>query len=662
MLSFKNSLLAKLVTAFSLLSLITVSLVAVMAYVSAREALKQSIFDRLTVAASLKDHEIAQWFHIQYQDVLLSAQLPEIQAQSKIILDSKTSQPLQENYQRAYDTLTQYFSRLTAIKPNLQETSILTTGGIVVFSTNDSLVGRYQPLGATTTYFTAHQSKIKPIFYRSPTTGKPAITFATPILDQENKRIGVLSITLDLGEVDQLIREKTGLGMTGETYLVGRLERQNAFISSDKDATQKYPQGINSLGIDVATHGEQGAGLYLNYEGVPVVGVYHWLENQNLALLAEITQHEAFSPARQLARNILLIGLGSASVLLLAVYLLARLITQPIRHITETALQIRAGNLAAQAPVVTQDEIGILAQTFNEMTEQSRLAKQKLEAYNRTLQGSNENLESMLKKLKKTQSQLIQTEKMSSLGQMVAGIAHEINNPVNFVHGNLICAEDYIQDMFDLLDIYQTAYPKPKSEVQTKIDQIDLTFLKSDFKSLLQSMEIGTDRIKAIVLSLRNFSRLDESESKAVDLHEGIDNTLMILNHRLKQGVKIVKQYNKIPPIHCYPAQLNQVFMNIIMNALDAMESEKSLDPTIKLAISKVNKAEIQVRIQDNGPGIPPEVKPKIFDPFFTTKPVGQGTGIGLGICFQIIEQHNGKIEVSSEVGQGTEFVITLPI
>jgi PAS domain S-box-containing protein len=272
-------------------------------------------------------------------------------------------------------------------------------------------------------------------------------------------------------------------------------------------------------------------------------------------------------------------------------------------------------------------------------------------------------LEQILNELRQTQSQLIQAEKMSSLGQMVAGVAHEINNPVNFIHGNIDHINKYIEDLIGLINLYQQRLPNTDAEIAEEIEAIDFDFLIEDLPKTLESMKIGTDRIRQIVLSLRNFSRLDEAEVKSVNIHEGIDSTLLILNHRIKQGIEIIKHYGDVPLVQCYPAQINQVFMNILNNAIDALfEQSNQTSKQIVIQTEVVNAVDVVVRIKDNGPGIPAEAKNKLFDPFFTTKPVGKGTGLGLSICYQIVEKHGGKIEVISEPGEGTEFAIALPI
>ncbi len=293
-----------------------------------------------------------------------------------------------------------------------------------------------------------------------------------------------------------------------------------------------------------------------------------------------------------------------------------------------------------------------------------------------TLRQQATDLEQTLHQLQTTQAQLVQTEKMSSLGQLVAGIAHEINNPVNFIYGNLNHASTYIEDLLALVASYQQHYPEPAAAIRELAADIELEFLQEDLPKLLDSMRVGSERIRQIVASLRTFSRTDESASKAVDLHAGIDSTLMLVQNRCKPksdfpGIEVVKHYGELPLLECYPSQLNQVFMNILANAIDALEerdSERAIaeiqaQPSqIRISTHLTTAGQACIHIADNGPGIPAAVQQRLFDPFFTTKPVGKGTGLGLSISYQIVtERHGGTLACRSKPGQGTEFIITIP-
>ncbi|MDZ8051212.1 MAG: PAS domain S-box protein [Aulosira sp. ZfuVER01] len=287
------------------------------------------------------------------------------------------------------------------------------------------------------------------------------------------------------------------------------------------------------------------------------------------------------------------------------------------------------------------------------------------------LQQKTKELEQTLQELKQTQLQMIQSEKMSSLGQMVAGVAHEINNPVNFIHGNLTHIGEYTQDLLKLVKLYQYHYPQPPQEIVDEIELIDLEFLIEDLTKALHSMRLGTKRIREIVLSLRNFSRLDEAEVKDVNIHDGIDSTITILHNRLKAHserpeIQIIKEYGNLPLVECHAGQLNQVFMNIISNAIDALEEynrQQSNTSIISIQTKVIQNNWVRICIADNGPGIKEEVRQRLFDPFFTTKPVGKGTGLGLSISYQIVtEKHGGKLWCESILGQGTKFIIEIPI
>ena len=293
-------------------------------------------------------------------------------------------------------------------------------------------------------------------------------------------------------------------------------------------------------------------------------------------------------------------------------------------------------------------------------------------------------LEQTLTELKKTQAQLIQKEKMASLGQLVAGIAHEINNPVSFIYGNIALAADYARDLVSLVQLYRHYYPHPVTEISNELDKIEPDFIADDYPKLLNSMKEGASRISEIVLSLRNFSRLGEEKHKPVDIHEGIDNTLVILQHRLKglnnaDDIKVIKHYSQLPRVTCYASLLNQVLMNLLTNAIDALETQPSprkitistsltseSEPVLPNPDSRFahqNNQSVIIHIADNGCGISEEVRHRIFDPFFTTKPVGRGTGLGLAISHDIVvEKHRGQISCISAPGLGTELILQIPI
>jgi len=286
-------------------------------------------------------------------------------------------------------------------------------------------------------------------------------------------------------------------------------------------------------------------------------------------------------------------------------------------------------------------------------------------------------LEIALKELRETQSHLIHTEKLSSLGQMVAGVAHEINNPVSFIYGNISYASQYMTDLLQLVELYQKHYPQPTVEIQEYIENIDLEFVREDLLKILSSMKMGADRIREIVLSLRNFSRLDDSAKQPANIHEGIDNTLLILHSKLRAQseypeIRVIKDYGKLPLIECYAGQLNQVFMNLLSNSIDALEDAwkqkkrsgcSDWKPTISVRTEAINENSICIRIADNAIGMTEDVRLRLFDPFFTTKPIGKGTGLGLAISYRIVaEKHGGTLICRSVLGEGTEFAIEIPL
>ena len=352
--------------------------------------------------------------------------------------------------------------------------------------------------------------------------------------------------------------------------------------------------------------------------------------------------------------------------------------THDFASLLAVPVQTRAGYIGAiccgtsQEPRTWSDnEVDLLEAVTNQLAialDQADLYDQSRHAA-QLAQDKAQQLETTLGALKQTQLQLIQSEKMSGIGQMMAGVAHEINNPVTFIYGNLEFVQQYTQDLVDMVKLFQRECYSPSPDLQTAIENIDLPFLLEDLPETLNSMTVGTERIRDIVLSLKNFARLDQAYVKAVNVHEGMDSTLLILRHRLKAyddfpGIKIVKNYGDLPSISCYPSQLNQVFMNLLANAIDVLEIPPfPQSPKITIDTRQLDVNRIQIRISDNGPGIAAKIRNKLFDPFFTTKEVGKGTGLGLSISYQIItERHNGSLVCQSQLGRGTTFVIELPI
>ena len=492
----------------------------------------------------------------------------------------------------------------------------------------------------------------------------------------------------DVDGVNKIIAKLESFSKENSRGLAVNSTELKELLNGYKTTTESYAQLIksfwqqiapSSLKIEEVKDAQQKVLDLIRGDQAVKIDVKFERLSESLSLTTQVAkadQQQAyinFNIAEKLRLQIIVVSMSvSVATAIFLAICTSRAIAIPLQAVTSIAKNItQQANFNLQAPVTTEDEVGTLAKSINQLvkwvaeyTDELELARQTLEE---RVQERTEELTETLHKLKHTQTQLIQTEKMSSLGQMVGGVAHEINNPINFIYGNLEHANQYIIDLVNLVRLYQQEYPQPTAIITEEIEAIELDFIAEDLLKMLESMKIGSDRIRQIVLSLRNFSRLDEAQMKLVDIHEGIDNTLLILNSRLKDKIEVIKNYGKLPEIECYPAQLNQVFMNILVNAIDALEeweeknSLKGKNSQILIQTQKLESGNIMVRICDNGPGISPAIQSKLFDPFFTTKEPGKGTGIGLAICYQIIEKHQGKIEAISSPGTGAEFAIVLP-
>ena len=394
-----------------------------------------------------------------------------------------------------------------------------------------------------------------------------------------------------------------------------------------------------------------------------------------IAQMQEITATDAMEKAQGFEKLLIMTSMAIAVVIAgLAAWRTTRAIAAPIENITQVARQVaNKADYQLRATVLSNDEIGLLAHSLNHLIEWVAEHTQSLEQIAQTAEAQNQELETTLKTLRRAQLQLVQAEKMSSLGQLVAGIAHEINNPIGVIHGNIIYAQEYSETLFSTLDHFENELTEMSDDLVSQLSIADVAFIREDFPKVLQSLRNGADRISSLVLSLKVFARLQESQLKHANLNEGIDSTLLLLGHRLKRQAKrpeirVIRRYSSSSMVECYSSQINQVFMNILTNAVDAINERwhqiaSGWQPRIVISTKMIGD-HMHVLIQNNGSAIPEAIQSKIFDPFFTTKSVGQGIGLGISISYEIItKQHHGTLSFISPIEDdiGALFTLTIP-
>ncbi len=518
-----------------------------------------------------------------------------------------------------------------------------------------------------------------------------AATANYPIYDKNNKLIAVVGADLQVLDISKFL-QKIKVSNRGKIFIIER----NGLLVGNSTSTAIYKKNKSEIVRLKATESSDlliqstANNLQANFTDLNIiqqkqiidfqfnqekyrVHITPWHDDYGLDWLVVVVLPKSDFMAQIHANTQITILLCIAALfaaIIMGIFT-SRRITKPMSYLSKASFAIASGDLNQTIQPSRLQEINVLAKSFNRMAKQLQAAFDELEATNIDLENRvssrTAELKNTLDELQKTQSQLIQTEKMSSLGQMVAGIAHEINNPVSFIYGNLTHAKEYTHSLLGLLQLYQQYLPNPPAVIQEEIKTIEFEFIKEDLIKTLDSMQIGSERIREIVLSLRNFSRLDEAEYKKADIHGGIDSTLMILGHRLKPQnnypkIEVIKKYSHLPQIQCYAGQLNQVFMNLLANAIDALNEAKVAQPQIIISTQIIDNKQISISITDNALGIPIDIQQKLFDPFFTTKPPGKGTGLGLSISYQIItHKHGGSIRCISELGVGTTFAINIP-
>ncbi|MBP0019874.1 MAG: HAMP domain-containing protein [Cyanobacteria bacterium SBLK] len=685
---WKKSLLVQIIGSFLVLSLIGVTLVGVAAFDRAKSSLTQAVFDRLTLAVSLKEAEIDRWLLDRARSLQSLADLPPVRDRIEAL-----SLEGEDGDREFLDEILQTFADGES---GLKEVFLLSRSSRIIASSDSQGIGQYEPRVQYSKLVFAANPLPNVNIYADPNTGRPQITFETPISNKDGQNLGSLAAHLDLERIDTIVSREGELGETGESYIVGNvggkiggeLGQRYVFVTAVGFGSPEFADGLSSEGINAAMEGKSDRGLYRNYRGIPAIGVYRFLERQDIALIAEQSQQEAFAPARDLAIAITAIGLGCSVFLALGMWIVARQIVRPIAIVAKTARQVSEGvqrqdfHALPTTPVLAKNEIGTLAKAFNQtvlelqsaygkLTEYSHDLESKVEQRTQELSQNNAQLQKTLKQLKIAQAQLIQTEKMAGLGQLVAGIAHELNNPVSFIYGNTEHLRSDILDLLHLVQLYQQEFPLAPPKIREFLNDIDLEFVADDLPKMLESIATGARRIRDIVLSLRIFARLDEAGIKPVDLVEGIESTLLVLKSRLnaqpkRPAIIVAKDYQSLPPIKCNAGQMNQVFLNILTNAIDALEEAIAQDlvktPTLTIQTQLLSEERVTIAIADNGIGMTEAVRGCIFEPFFTTKPVGKGVGLGLSICYSIVvEQHGGRLSCESQRDRGTMLTIELP-
>jgi signal transduction histidine kinase len=555
---------------------------------------------------------------------------------------------------------------------------------------------------------------LEPVPYLEDTLKPPQVLVSTaysmPFYNNKKQLLGVLSQDLELGFLSKklsiqvmrdagyfmLVSAKGGLiAYPPDPQLVYPSDTKNITILKQFPSLNNYDGLWQHIQTELKAGTDSGVTQWQDAQGKREYWAYQRIPNNDWVLMAVVPEAVVLGPVvRFTAIGALGSIIGVSIVLGLVVAMFVKRLNQRLQPIMDECNRLAETSAKSEELMSREDELGRLTISFYALLGQVTVNERKLR-------------QEMLKSaqafhaLQQTQAQLIQTEKMSSLGQLVAGVAHEINNPINFIYGNLPHAANYTKDLLTLIQMYEQRYAALDPEIRAYREDIDLDFLVQDLEKMLDSMSMGADRIREIVLSLRNFSRLDESDMKRVKIHDGIDSTLLILQNRLKPSpshpaIEVVKQYGDLPPVECYAGQLNQVFMNILSNAIDALEkynegrtnADAIANPaTITIQTETVkgegrgergeeltnqypslltphsSPSSVIIRIRDNGPGIAPEHSAKLFDPFFTTKPIGKGTGLGLSISYQIIvEKHHGSLKCISAPGQGAEFVLEIPV
>ncbi len=621
---WKRSLTARLVSSFLLLSLLTVVLLGGIAFDRARQALSDSILDRLAVTATLQEEALSQWVDDQLQDFLLLSELPSIETRAAVLLDEAASEAERWAARAAVSRL---LAAAIGRNGEWQEILVLSRRSEIVLSTDERHEGDYR---IRDRYFVeGRQATFVQKVYPSPVTFAPTITLATPV--PPAAPAGVLALHLNLGKMDEIVLERTGLGVGSESYLVDRF---NVLISGERFGRDDYPRGVRSTGIDAALEGVDGSGLYQSYKGVPVIGVYRWIDDLEVALLIEMPQEVAFAPARRLARVLFTVGLSAAAALTLGIFLLARQIARPVLAITRAAVEVAGGDLTSQAPILTDDEVGVLGRTFNQMTDRLRALYDDLGQEIAVRQRAEEELAELVAELE---------AKNAELERFTYTVSHDLKSPLVTIQGFLgLLRKDALAGDFERME------------------------------KDIERISAAARKMQALLEDLLELSRIGRQVNppQEVSLKELAEEAVSMVAGQLEErGVEVEISPALDVAVSGDRTRLLEVFQNLVDNASRFMGDETA--PRIEIGVEErrarldeagPEKSVPVVCVRDNGTGIDRRYLGKIFGLFERLDPAVEGTGIGLALARRIVELHGGRIWAESEgLGHGSTFCVYLP-
>lgn len=644
MIPFWNrSLLARLISSFLLLSLVVTGVAGIVAFIQATNTLEQSVVERLHIAAQAHQDELNLWINTQANDLAFVARWEELLELTSTIMTTET---VSLEYQVAYTRVSETLRDIVVRRPDFNELFILNNEGMVVVSSQRTSKG--QDYHESQYYISGRTQTFIQNVYPDPTTGQPTMTIAMPLLDSLGRRMGVLAVHLNLERMDSIILDRAGLGETGETYLI---DETGVAVSSQHYGQQDDTPPAFSEGINRALAGESGTGLYRNHFGVPVIGAYTWLERLELALLVEIEEQEALAPIKQLALNIILAGIVTASILGIGVYILARQIARPILQLTDIAKEVATGNLKITAPVATQDEIGVLAQVFNQMTTQLRQLYEHME---QQVKNRTEELTQAKEEAEQAKEEAEQANRAKSA--FLANMSHELRTPLSAIIG-------FVQLM------RQDTKTTPTQHEYLHIVHRNSQHLRNLINDVLEMSKIEAGRTML--------------NQHAFNFHTLLNDVDALFQMQAQEkGIDLSIDYTDDVPhtIYADEQKLRQVLINLLSNAIkftqkggvtvrvstqlaESNGSNESNDQTLRMLT--IPTQHLTVEVIDTGPGIAPDELHNLFEVFVQTRTGQQsqeGTGLGLAICRNFAQLMGGTLTVQSEVGLGSSFTFAIPI